>query len=81
MIVWEFYNHGEAHLTFLDRQGKPFSGTSEEFEKLHGNLVGLKNKITEKIILINEHGEIAAHSPKKQTDKSEWDMVTTTSVD
>ena len=62
VVEWEPYNRGKAELNFYDRQGKAFSGTQEDFTKEHGNLAGLRNKTTGMIVLINEHGEIAARS-------------------
>lgn len=54
------YNRGPAYLTFYDRKEKPFSGTPEEYEALHGILSGYRNGSTDTLVLVNKYGEIAA---------------------
>lgn len=60
--VWESYNHGPCFIEcFLDRSGEPFSGEPGDFEKLHGDIIGLRNTETDRLVLLNEYGQIAAY--------------------
>lgn len=70
ILEWTPYNKGPCLLEFYHRNGNLFSGPMGTFEKEHGNLFGLKNKLTNIIVLINHYGEIAARTPKQKEPKS-----------
>ena len=61
MPTWVSYNRGyvDQFVTY-NRNGEPYSGTPEDFEKLHKNLSGFLNQFTNKLILVNYFGEIVA---------------------
>ena len=59
--IWEPYNYGEMeNAVIYDRNGSLFSGEPHEMEKEHGKIHGFRNTETGQVILINQHGEIAA---------------------
>jgi hypothetical protein len=65
-MIWELFGEGVANLKFFHRDGSKFTGNMGDFEKEHGELSGLLNKVTGRTIIINEHGDIAA---KGEADK------------
>jgi len=67
IIEWTPYNRGPCILTFLDRTGMPFNGTPEDFVSLHQTFYGLRNKITNVVVLINHFGEVAARTATNNT--------------
>lgn len=61
---WEHHALGLVNLVFFDREGNNFNGTVEEFARLHGDLSAFKNTRTGMIVVLNQHGEVAAKGTK-----------------
>ena len=58
-LSWEAYQ-GRACLTFYDKAGACFTGSTEDFDKTHGHTKAYRNKVTKEIILISENCQIVA---------------------
>ena len=60
-LQWEPYNYGSCDdFTCYDLNGKPYSGTQDDFEALHITMFGLRNNETGEVIVINCRGCVAA---------------------
>lgn len=72
---WERYNYGPATLIFFEKDGSYFHGTMEDFEKCYGPLYGIKNKVTNEIVLLSAGGYVVGegyaetYEPKKHCIK------------
>ena len=62
IIAWELYNKGCCDVVLFHRSGKVFQGNLGEFFAEHQNIVGLKNKLSKMVVLVNYYGEIAGRT-------------------
>ena len=59
-MAWVKYNYGPAYLEFRHKNGSPFNGTIDEWEKEHFLPHGLRRIEDDKLIVVDYDGDIAA---------------------